>query len=157
MRNLVIQNLKEKDYKVTSKLIASDAILQKELGFDEKSSPSAFKVKIDYKEWNKSHSAEMFCVRLDDKLIGLMTLSRINKEKKSARLGYWIGSQFRGLGYGSEAFTQMLAHISQMGITRIYGSINSTNLSSIHLWEKNGGTVIRTNTSNHEFELKLDC
>ena len=143
------------DYETISTLINSDFTLQEEFGFKPESVPTGSQVEKDFCDWCNSHSAKMYSTFKDGQFIGLVTLSRIDYDHKSARLGYWLGSKFRQQGHGSVVFKMILYLINTMGITQINGSVNPSNTPSRRLWEKNGAILIETEGKNLEYGLKL--
>jgi len=152
---ITLHEIQPEDYSEIAMLIAADLQLQKEFGFPKDLIPTSAQLESDYKGWNKSHSAKMFCVRLSEAFIGLMTISRIDLNERSARLGYWLGSDYRHLGYGANAFDQALKICSQMGIRQISASIAADNLPSKKLWKNKGGKITSQNEGNYEYEMRL--
>ncbi len=153
MKNIKLLPIIQEHYSKISMLITSDMQLQKDLGFTEKSIPSKAQVENDFRSWCESHAAEMFSIFKDDTFIGLITLSRIDIRNKSARLGYWLGSEFRNKGYGAIAYRKMLDKVSSMGIAKLNGSVLVSNLSSRRLWENHGATVTGKEKDNIEYEI----
>jgi len=152
---IYIRPLHQEDYDKIAKLINSDLTLQKEFGFQPESIPTGSQLEKDFQAWCKSHSARMFVVYKSALFMGLFTVSRLDSVSKSARLGYWIGSQFRHKGYGALIFKMMLTQLASMGITELRASVNPANIPSRKLWEKNGALRVESETENLEYQLKL--
>ncbi|MDA3839436.1 MAG: GNAT family N-acetyltransferase [Candidatus Delongbacteria bacterium] len=155
MKNIKLIPIVQNHYADISLLIGSDTQLQKELGFKKGSIPTKLQVEKDFISWCESHKAEMYSIFKDDIFIGLITISRIDVKNKSARLGYWLGSEFRQKGYSSIAYRKMLDKVPSMGINKLNGSVLVSNLPSRLLWENHGATEIGKEKDNIVYELIL--
>lgn len=155
MKNIKLIPIEQNHYEDISLLIGSDTQLQKDLGFKKGSIPTKSQVEEDFVSWCESHDAKMFSIFKDDIFIGLITLSRIDVKNKSARLGYWLGSEFRQKGYSSIAYRKMLDKIPSMGINKLYAGVHASNIQSRRLWENHGATVVSSKKDNLEYELNL--
>ena len=57
----------------------------------------------------------------------------------NAEIGYWIGEQYWGNGYATEAVKQLVAiAFNQLGIHRVYAKIFEYNVASMRVLEKIG-------------------
>jgi ribosomal-protein-alanine N-acetyltransferase len=57
----------------------------------------------------------------------------------SASIGLWIGAQYHGLGYGTEAVRRVVRRgFEEMNIERIYARVFIGNMASRRIFEKNG-------------------
>jgi RimJ/RimL family protein N-acetyltransferase len=76
---------------------------------------------------------------LDNELIGLCGLASIDSANKKAELGYWIGKNYWGNGYGKEA-VRLMAHFcfSELKLNKIYAKVLTNNERSIKLLGKLG-------------------
>lgn len=88
--------------------------------------------------FNKDKKSEYFIIDLNGKLIGSIYLMDINKNHK-ARIGYWIGREFRGKGIG----TKSLKIVSKYGfktynLKRITANVVTFNKASARALEKAG-------------------
>lgn len=73
-------------------------------------------------------------------LVGSVGL-RIQREHQRGELGYWVGKQFWGRGYGTEAAAAMVRHgFEAMSLNRIYACYLSRNPASGRVMEKIGMT-----------------
>jgi len=77
-----------------------------------------------------------FCVHLseEDKVVGAIAISSIDRESSQAELGFWIGKDYRGKGYAKEAI-KLAASLafSKFLLNRIYVYVLVSNEVSIHL------------------------
>lgn len=76
--------------------------------------------------------------REDDALVGGVVLSQIRLgASQSAILGYWIGVDFIGRGYGGAAVAAVVGHgFDQLGLHRIVAACHPENHASRKLLEK---------------------
>ena len=71
-------------------------------------------------------------------IVGTITL-RIDKVNNRGELGYWIGQDYWGKGFATEAVTRMINFgFIELGLNRIWASAISRNKSSIRVLEKSG-------------------
>jgi RimJ/RimL family protein N-acetyltransferase len=155
LKNVYLKPIQNDDYEKIAKLISTDLILQKEFNFSKETIPSGKKVKLDFQNWCNSHSAKMFCIYKLDIFMGVVSLSRIDIDKHSARLGFWLGSKFRQKGYGSKAFKLILSMASNLEINQLNGCVQSSNIPSCRLWEKYGAKIVVEKDENFEYMLRL--
>ncbi|WP_305513296.1 GNAT family N-acetyltransferase [Methanobrevibacter sp. V14] len=87
---------------------------------------------------------ECYAVTKNDDLIGCAELL-IHPDtnhwwgEDSAELGYWIGSQYQGRGYASEASKALISRaFNQLNIKRIFATYKSENIQSKRVLEKLG-------------------
>lgn len=78
--------------------------------------------------------------REDRRLIGAITLDRIQfGPSHSGALGYWMGQEYTGKGYMSEAVARMLAYaFTTLDLSRIEAATLEENLASQRLLERTG-------------------
>ncbi|MED0959557.1 GNAT family N-acetyltransferase [Bacillus paramycoides] len=71
-------------------------------------------------------------------IVGTITL-RIDKNNNRGELGYWIGQDYWGKGFATEAVNRMI-HFGfiELGLNKIWASAISRNRSSIKVLEKSG-------------------
>ena len=93
------------------------------------------------KDWASKQKADTFVIILDKVAIGSISLSHQDVNKRSARIGYWISSNYWGNGYTSQAFSLVLGFAKLKSIQYITASINEDNLASKRIWVKNGAKV----------------
>ena len=75
----------------------------------------------------------------DDELMGCVSLDGISAEEASASIGYWLGRQFWGHGYATEAARAIVSHgFSSLGLERIHGSHFVDNSASCRVMAKVG-------------------
>ena len=154
MVNTRMQAICKADYEQISKLIRDDPRLLAELGFKSKPEPTQQEVKAGFCHWCESHQARMFSVYVEDRFAGLFTLSRIDKQNHTARVGYWLGSEFRGQGYGGRFYTEFLQLAKAEGLEQVNASIHKLNFGSRALWEKRGGHITSVAETNLELSKK---
>jgi RimJ/RimL family protein N-acetyltransferase len=84
--------------------------------------------------WAEKNHAKMFAIVLRRTAIGMISLSHINRQKQTARIGYWLASSQWHKGYTSAAFAQILILAKSMGITAVSCAIEKDNAASQAIW-----------------------
>lgn len=73
------------------------------------------------------------------KVIGIISLKNINLTTKVSHIGYWIGEQYWGMGFGTEAVSIVVGYaFSVIGLNKICAFVYPDNKGSIRVLEKNG-------------------
>src|SRR4030043_243088 len=101
------KKLENKYIKNLVNILNNDRKLIKRLGGGKKLLSCA-KFIADNKQWSEKNKAQIFAIIMNRNAIGLISLSRINKITRSAKIGYWITSKYWNKGYVSDAFSQIL-------------------------------------------------
>ncbi len=89
----------------------------------------------------KKKNSKHFAIELKEtgKLIGVVSLSKINRKHKKAVIGYWIGKKHWNKGIGTEALNLILGFgFRKLKLNRIYGKVMVPNIASAKLLEKAG-------------------
>jgi [ribosomal protein S5]-alanine N-acetyltransferase len=77
--------------------------------------------------------------RDDGTLVGAMSLLGIDLPHRQCEVGYWIGFEFWGRGYASEALRRIVAFAHRdLGLTRIFGRCLAANPASGHVMRNAG-------------------
>lgn len=133
-------------------LFATDEVVKKELGLD-----SVVYVAEDefifVSDWCRMKKAEQFVIRYGKEFAGMICLSHIDLKNKSAGVGYWIGSEFRNKGIGSEAFRLILEVAKSKGIQVLRSDIDKDNVSSLKIWKKYNPDIV--DTSDKQVSVKM--
>ena len=82
----------------------------------------------------------LICLRADDAIIGAINLSQIFRGGfQNAYLGYYIGSEYAGQGYMTEALRLVLSYsFNDLKLHRLEANIQPGNLASIALVKRAG-------------------
>lgn len=89
----------------------------------------------------KKGESYSFCIHIlsNDIPVGGGSIMRISNIHRSAEIGYWLGKQFWGKGYGAELVKSLLTFgFKNLDLHRIYGSVRTENIASVHILEKTG-------------------
>ncbi len=82
-----------------------------------------------------------FAVETENKLMGTVRLI-LSAEHDKAKLGYWIGKDFWGKGYATEAAAAALAYgFDRLHLNRIYANCFDNNPASVKILERLGMTL----------------
>lgn len=94
---------------------------------------------LDYNNsWCINRSAMLFCIIINNKVIGSISLSDIDKNAGQASTGYWIASEYWGKGYGKESFKEIVKIAKGLGIKTLNSKILKDNIASRKIWDKYG-------------------
>ena len=97
-------------------------------------------------------------IKIDNsEAIGTIGFKGIDKEEKSAEIGYGISGEFEGKGYATEALSLMVAWAGKTKkiekITAI--DVLASNIGSQKVLEKNGFYRAKVNTDTIDYEINL--
>ena len=102
-------------------------------------------IKLNKKKWKKRNKENYdFGIELKDenKIIGVISLNKINKEQRTAKVGYWLGQKYWRKGFGSEALKEVLDFaFKKLKLRRIEAGVFKGNPSSGKLLEKFGAKL----------------
>lgn len=83
-------------------------------------------------------------------LVGFIGLHRIDHRDGNAELGYFIGKEHWGHGYGSEAVKLALEYAFQwLNLRKVYARVYEPNTASIKVLEKNGFKLVGRLKKHH--------
>jgi [ribosomal protein S5]-alanine N-acetyltransferase len=81
-------------------------------------------------------------LKSEKKVIGGVSLDKINKFQRTAGGGVWINEKYHGYGYGAEAFGKRIAFaFDTLNLRRIENGFFEGNISSLKMQEKFGYKV----------------
>jgi len=73
------------------------------------------------------------------KIIGMMSLMKINYDNRNAEVGYWLGKKYWGQGIAKEALKLILdLGFKKLKLSRIYARVMHPNIASAKLLESVG-------------------
>ena len=85
-------------------------------------------------ETSDSRKELHLAVRLGTLFIGMCALSAIDHANKEAEIGYWLGREYWGKGYGAEAVRLMLSYgFGKLGLSEMHAESLPGNERSIRL------------------------
>lgn len=151
-----LREIQERESKQLANLISQDDTLRKELGFQDDHGISPDSIQTDIQSWQKDKSAICFGIFQNRQIVGMISLSHRDAKTKTARIGYWIGSDFRRKGIATEAFAKVITKAQEMGIASLSSRINKTNQASISIWNKfkPNSTEISSDQVRVEIDIK---
>ena len=129
------ESLENKYVKNLVDILNNDKKLAKSLKSDKKLLSCAEFIAYN-KQWSKKNKAQIFAIIMNQEAIGLISLSRIDKVRQTASIGYWIASKCWNKGYASGAFKQILNLARDNNINLVSGSISKENKASMAIWQK---------------------
>ena len=108
MCSISIRELTQEDSRQLASLLCEDCILRRDLGMAREDRPTGEAFDRHIRDWCRSRNAFTYAIVLGNGTVaGTISLSHIDRENHSARIGYWIGSSYRNRGYGTKAFEQV--------------------------------------------------
>jgi [ribosomal protein S5]-alanine N-acetyltransferase len=157
MCSISIRELTQEDSRQLASLLCEDRVLRRDLGMAREDRPTGEAFDRHIRDWCRSRNAFTYAIILGDgTAIGTISLSHINRENHSARIGYWIGSSYRNRGYGTKAFERVMAEALSQGMTRVRASIERDNLPSRRIWEGHSGYVAHREGEKVTYEIELN-
>jgi len=96
-------------------------------------------IKDSQRAW-KEKSAYVFGIELKDnkKIIGVVSLNKIDKKNKHCELGYWLGKKYWQKGMMSKAVKMILEFaFHKLNMHRVYSRVFASNTASLRVLEKN--------------------
>ncbi|MEK6908555.1 MAG: GNAT family N-acetyltransferase [Nanoarchaeota archaeon] len=99
------------------------------------------------KEWKEKKTVIMFKIQLKDNgnIIGVIDIFDINKTDKNAKVGYWLGKDYRGNGYALEALKEAIDFsFNKLKLEKLFADTLTNNISSNKLLKKAGFRKIGT-------------
>ncbi len=137
-----------------SSMISTDKVLKKDLGFGENDKLESDDFLEDIRKWCETRDAVTFAILLNSKTaIGTISMSRIHSRENSARVGYWIGSDYRSNGYCTTAFKLVVKEAAVMELAKLISTIAENNTHSRQIWENLGGSVTGEDKGRLSYEL----
>lgn len=97
-------------------------------------------IKKSQQDWRR-RKAFIFaiCLRENDKVIGVISLSNVSFKHSCGELGFWSGQDYWGRGLMTEAVQLALGFaFNQISLFRVYASTFEENSASRRVLEKNG-------------------
>jgi len=97
------------------------------------------------KDYRKKRSIYELAIILKEsgKLIGLVSLYNLDKENNRAKIGYWLGRDYRGKGYASETVKKMIEFgFKELNLNKLSAKALLENEKSNRLLEKLGFRMV---------------
>ncbi|MEK6898543.1 MAG: GNAT family N-acetyltransferase [Nanoarchaeota archaeon] len=97
-------------------------------------------------------------IEFTEKIIGMAGLQRVDRTKRTAEAGYWIGKDYRNQGFATEALDLVLDFgFMTENLQKIWGRVTENNAPSIKILEKRGFSLSGRVPSSREIEgLSVD-
>ena len=145
-----LKKINQKHTKDIVRILNEDTILRESMNITGHETIRRFEKRNSL--WRKRTNSLSFTIFLEQEIIGLISLSHINRKGTEARCGYWLASKFWGKGCATHAFEQILNIAKKMGIVQVCGSIALGNEASIKIWKKFGASFTK---KGKEYEVKI--
>jgi RimJ/RimL family protein N-acetyltransferase len=88
----------------------------------------------------KTKNAFVFGIELKEtkKIIGMVSISKIDRKNKNCELGYWLGKKYWRKGIASAAIKMILDYtFNKLKMHRVYARVFASNTASLRVLEKN--------------------
>ncbi len=109
------------------------------------------------RDWARERNAICMSVVLGgDTAIGMITLGHIDRATRAGRIGYWIGSEYWGRGYMTEAFALVLSFARRLSLRTVFAHIEPDNIPSLRLWRRYGAAESEGQGNRLRVALDLD-
>jgi RimJ/RimL family protein N-acetyltransferase len=136
-------------------MLCHDDILRRELGFVTHDRLTAEDFLRGIAEWCQPRNATTYAILADNTAIGTISLSHRSHDGLSAQIGYWIGSEFRNLGFCTRAFATILKQAAIEEILFVSATIAFDNIPSRRIWERQGADVSEVRPGRLQYTLKI--
>ena len=104
--------------------------------------PPKTKDKIAWIE--KIKKEKSFVIIRKDKITGMIWLENLDKTKRSAEIGFFLGDRYQGKGYASESVKEIINYgFSKLKLRKITALTNNFNKNSQRLLQRNNFKLIR--------------
>lgn len=103
-------------------------------------------------KWQEKTNSNTFTIIFDDKPIGIISLSHL--KGISARIGYWIASDYWNLGLCTTAFKKVIQYAKEYPLQSVSCTLNKNNVASIKIWE-HYNSEFNLVGENYKVNLKL--
>ncbi|MBT3635252.1 MAG: GNAT family N-acetyltransferase [Candidatus Marinimicrobia bacterium] len=119
-------------------ILRNDTKLQQSMGSNFLGSTEDFHKKTT--EWINKTNSFTYSIVSDDTPIGLISLSNYNPNNKTARIGYWISSEYWNREVTSTAFNNLLEVAKSKSIKTVSSHVENDNIASMKIWDKHNCT-----------------
>ena len=155
MGTAVIRELGEGEAMQLAEVLCKDEGLRRELGVPDHDRPTGESFLRKVRDWCRKHRATTFAIVAEDTAVGTISLSNVSEEGRSAKIGYWVGTEYRGKGYASAAFAEVLRLAASRGIKRVSACVEAGNAPSRRLWQRNGARETPQENGRLECEIEF--
>jgi len=154
MTEIIIKEAGEREAEQLAIMLWKDNVLRNDLGVHLADRPTGEDFLRKLKEWCRQRRATAFAILVHDTAIGTISLSHRSMDGVSARVGYWIGSDYRRQGYCTQAFAAVCAAAESEGVMSVSATIASGNIASCRIWERQGAIASEISPQRLRYELK---
>lgn len=155
MTILTIREPNERDAEQLAAMLCDDNVLRADLGMPPDDRPTGADFLRKITEWCLPRRATTFAIVLGDAAIGTISLSHRSQDGLTARVGYWVGSQYRKHGYCKRAFATVLDRARSEGIRSVSATTASSNAASRRVWERHGALATEVSPGRVRYELSI--
>lgn len=162
MKSLIMSNVKIRkpllsDAGQLAEMLSDDTGLRADLSFADNKKVTADEFMGQIKDWCAKNNAVTFAIVAGNKTVGTISLSHRSPDGTSAKIGYWIGTEYRRKGYCSKAFRKVLQFAANEDIKTVSGTVAADNIPSRRLWEHYGcGSKLHSNGKKLIYELNIE-
>lgn len=145
-KRVTLSNDLNPKYARTLAAIANDRDIHRNIGGHSFPYPYTEMDARFFLEKNREEGRQFFAIDFlifaEDKLVGVIGLSSVNRTDLNAHVGYWIGKDYWNRGYASEALSLIVEFCrNELGLARVYTKVLDYNLASLRVLMKNGFAV----------------
>ena len=140
-KRLILRKIKSEDYKAIYNCWTSDFEVSKYVTWNPHKSSEKTKKLVNFwlNEYNQEHTYRWIVEKKEThEIIGMIDVINKNLQYMTAEVGYCYGSKYWGNGYASEALTEVINYLHNIGFITVYAQHFESNKASGKVMQKCG-------------------
>lgn len=132
-KRLILRKIKKEDYKAIYDCWTSDFEVSKYVTWNPHKTSEETKKLVNFwvDEYNHEHTYRWIVGKKDtNEVIGMVDVINKNLQYMTAEVGYCYGSKYWGNGYASEALTEVVNYLHNIGFITVYAQHFKSNGAS---------------------------
>ncbi len=93
---------------------------------------------LSVEKWNDLSTADYMIYDKAGTLMGCISMKDVNYDADSGEIGYWLGEEFNGNGYMTEAVYALENEFFNRGIERVFIKVDALNIPSLKVAKRCG-------------------
>ena len=136
MNTTTLRTVTLEDATQLAEMLCADTQLRNDLSIADDVRPTATDFLVKVQRWETKRNGRTYAVAAGANPVGIISVHPSSEDSSRGKVGYWVGSQYRGVGYCTDALQQLLAVVADHRMTSLSGTVGKANLASGRVWEK---------------------